>query len=124
MDNLKTTKRKQTKDQSGIELRIDQMRIRRLDARNLVIERLSQPKKPDASPEWAIWGYYGKIEDLAPALLNLLLDIPQADNLAEQVRLLIEKIDQTHRSTLGQLKSCHDAITIESGANNGHSQVG
>ena len=79
------------------------LRIRRLDPKNIVIERLVKAKKSQIE-RWEIAGYYGTVGDLSKALLNMAVDIPEADSLAELVRLLAENICKTEHSICEQLK--------------------
>jgi len=67
-------------------------RLRRYDAKNIVIEELVpgglHPITRELGPEhWETYGYYGKLEDTISPLINLLLEIPDAD-LSGQVRSL------------------------------------
>lgn len=64
-------------------------RITRADERNLQIEeyRLINRKKGEPTEDWVWVGYYPKIEDTIPDLINLLLEIPDVA-LAEQVASL------------------------------------
>lgn len=80
--------------QVQVSLTIKNLRIRRADDKNIVIERFALPIKEGKEGKWVIYGYYGRFEDLIPALTRLLVEIPQADDLATQVRLLAESINR------------------------------
>lgn len=79
-------------------LLIKNLRIRRADDKNIVIERFVQPVKEGIEGRWVVYGYYGKFEDLIPALTRLLVEIPKADDLTTQVRLLAESINNLRDS--------------------------
>lgn len=72
-----------------IDLPAARFRLRRLDPRNLVIER-QNPRG-----DWLIDGYYNHPVTLASALVNLAADQPadQADELRCAVQALTEAID-------------------------------
>lgn len=85
-------------------LKGEQYRIRRLDPRNLVIEKYVEPTKADRKEEsWAIQGYYGNLNDLAFGLIKHLVDIPEGQNILEQIVLLRQEIKNVERSISQQL---------------------
>lgn len=95
---------------------LKELRIRRLDAKNIVIERLVKPtKKERDTEEWEIWGYYGKLEDIALALLNLVTEISEPGDLAEQVTLLRQSVDKAQSSIIQYLESYQRASRHVSG---------
>lgn len=81
-------------------LKGEQYRIRRLDPRNLVIEKLKGQK----NPTWDVIGYYGRISDLTIGLLNRVVELPQADTLIEQIALLRVELKATSEAIEAQLK--------------------
>ena len=95
------------------------LRIRRADPNNLVIERLSTPRKVGSQPQWNVIKYYGKLEDLAHGLINLVVDIPQGDNLVEQLALLGLEIRNLEQTICSQIKSQAAAYSGLSGQSGG-----
>ena len=73
-------------------------RIRRLDHRNLIIERLRDLNHPKSKGEkWDIVGYFGSPGSLAHGLAKLAHDIDGSDgaDLLEQARLLTQAVERT-----------------------------
>jgi hypothetical protein len=88
-------------------------RLRRLDPRNFVIEKYVPPTKADRKIEnWSILGYYGNLSDLTVGLTRYLIEIPEGDNLLEQVVLLRREVEKLERSISQQLTPHH---TIKAG---------
>lgn len=86
----------------------EQYRIRRRDEKNLIIERQKKPKEAGKEATgWEVIGYYGKIEDLAHALLKLAIALPgEAKDLREFLELLRLETRKAESSLASQLKSC------------------
>lgn len=89
----------------------EQYRIRRLDPRNLVIERLTEPTEKTPAGRWDIQGYYGKLDDLAQGILNLAVRIPEAPDLASQVVLLRQELKTVERHIVRQLEGQEKAMS-------------
>lgn len=86
-------------------IELTNLRIRRADPKNIVIERLVEAKEPGKPPRWMIYGYYGRAEELAIGLFNLALEIPEpTGDLLEQIRLLVAAVRQTEKSLVEAIK--------------------
>lgn len=83
--------------------RLDELRIRRLDRNNIVIERL---RGEEGKKYWQIWKYFGKPEDLVRELITLTVEIEEGKDLREQIVLLSDNINKTRDSIISHLKSC------------------
>lgn len=73
--------------------RIESTRVRRYDDKNIIIEVFvpggPHPITKEVGPDhWEIYGFYGKMEDVAKALVNLLVDIP--DDIRDLARAVLE----------------------------------
>jgi hypothetical protein len=77
------------------------IRIQRRDVRNIVIEYEGKNKKGE--PTWVLHGYYGKMEHLIPALINLCIETPQGDNLKEQLNDLSAQLEDIQALILSTL---------------------
>jgi hypothetical protein len=88
---------------TDIEIGGQRYRLRRLDPRNLVIER----RRPDGL--WLIAGYYGNPRSLANGLLDLAATLPddQAGDVAAATLALAEAVE---RNTARIVAALHKQI--------------
>lgn len=86
-------------------LKGEKYRIRRADPRNLTIERLQKPKVANQpATRWETVGFYGKVEDLAHALVKFSVDVPEAQSLIELVKLLRQEVKNVENSIITELR--------------------
>ena len=78
-------------------------RIRKLDDKNLIIER-----KRKSSKRWRVHGYYGKPEDLIAALVKLEIKTPAGDTLPQQLDALAQQLDGIER----RLTECLSTLLV------------
>ena len=91
-------------------LKGEKYRIRRLDPRNLVIEKYVPPTKADRKEEdWTILGYYGNLNDLPFGLIKYLVEIPEGENILEQIKLLRQEVKNLD-GTIRQLVRLHQGV--------------
>ncbi len=70
-------------------------RIARFDSKNWSLEEYRKgvnPRTKQPSEYWANIGFFGRIEEAMPTLINLLLEVPDAP-LAEQVQSLADQLE-------------------------------
>ncbi len=76
-----------------VKMTTDKINIRQFNRLNWVLEIKSGPTEKNPDGKWVINGYYGKIEHMAPALLNLLLTSPSPDvDLLAQINNLVKQV--------------------------------
>ena len=81
---------------------MNDLRIRRYDSRNLVIETSKQTER---GPKWVITGYYGSAWAMASKLVDMLADVPNAADLVVQVDALMALIDHRTEAITRQLEA-------------------
>jgi hypothetical protein len=82
-----------------------QLRLRRLNEINLVIERWVEPVKAGIEGRWVPFRFYGKLEDLATGLIDLSVSIPEGPELAIQSAALRSEVQALGKTICEQIKS-------------------
>lgn len=72
-------------------------KIEKQDDRNLVLKRLN------SKGNWPTWGFYGRLTDMAEALLRLDVQSPESDDLLAAVRELQEQIIASEKAITSAL---------------------
>lgn len=97
-------------EMTELTLKGEKYRIRRLDPRNLVIEKYVPPTKAGRKQEdWTPLGYYGNLDDLAFGLIKYLVEIPEGENVLEQVVLLRREVKNLDKD-IRQLVRLHQGV--------------
>lgn len=92
-------------EMTELTLKGEKYRIRRADPRNLIIERLQKPKdSSQPATRWETVGFYGKVEDLAHALVKFSVDVPEAQSLIELVKLLRQEVKNVETTIITELR--------------------
>ncbi len=80
---------------------LNDLRIRRFNSRNLVLERKADKTHRKAKGDvetWIVIGYFSKPEDMAATLIELATDTPEGDSLIEQIANLTEQIKSSEQN--------------------------